>query len=84
MQDMSDYIARTPKQLGAILRGYRRERKLTQQAVGKGSGLVQSAVSLIESNPANTSLSRMYRMLAALDLELVVRPRGTTGRKTDW
>ncbi len=81
---MSDYIARTPKQLGAILRGYRRERKLTQQAVGKGSGMLQSDISQIESDPSSTSLSRLYRVIAALDLELVVRPRGATGRKTDW
>jgi HTH-type transcriptional regulator/antitoxin HipB len=82
--DMSDYIARTPRQLGAILRGYRRERKLTQQAVGKVSGLPQGAVSQIESDPATSSLSRIYRMLAALDLELVVRPRGAIDRKTEW
>jgi hypothetical protein len=35
---MNEYTARTSKQLGAILRGYRRERRPTQQAVGEGGG----------------------------------------------
>ena len=81
---MSDFIARTPLQLGAILRGYRRERNLTQQGVGAGCGLPQAALSQIESNPTTTSLSRIYRILAALDLELVIRPRSSGDRKTEW
>ena len=81
---MRDYVARTPQQLGAVLRGYRRERKLTQQAVGAGCGLPQSAVSQVEANPTTTSLARIYRLLSALDLELVVRPKGSAAVKTEW
>lgn len=81
---MSDYVARTPTQLGAILQGYRRERKLTQKAVGESIGLPQGAVSQIESDPTTTSLSRIYRMLSALELELVIRPRSSSGGTTEW
>ena len=82
--DMDDFVARTPQQLGAILRGYRGERKLTQRAVGTATGLPQGAISEIESDPTTTSLSRIYRILAALDVELVIRPRKSGDRKTEW
>jgi HTH-type transcriptional regulator/antitoxin HipB len=81
---MPDYPIRTPQQFGPILRGFRRERKLTQRDVGARSGLAQNAVSLLETNPAPASLARIARVLAALDLELVVRPRKSDGRHTEW
>ncbi len=84
LHDMSEFAARTPQQLGEILRGFRREKQLTQHAVGKEAGLLQSAISQIESDPGPASLVRIYRVLSALELELVVRPRGMADRKTEW
>jgi len=81
---MPDYPVRTPQQLGAVLRGFRRERKLTQRAVGDRAGLAQNAVSLLEKDPGPASLVRIARVLAALDLELVVRPRKATDRPAEW
>ena len=81
---MNDFIARTPQQLGSILRGYRCEKKLTQHLVGSRCGLPQAAISQIESDPTTTSLSRIYRVLAALDLELVIRHRGDGRGQTEW
>ena len=78
------FVARTLKQLGAILRGYRHERQLTQKGVGSHCGLSQAALSQIESDPTTTSLCRIYRILSTLDLELVVRPKGPDGQKTEW
>ena len=45
-----DYVARTPKQLGPILRSIRVERGLTQKEAGAKVGLKQSTVSAIESD----------------------------------
>ena len=81
---MPDYPIRTPKQLGAILRGFRRERKLTQRDVGARAGLAQNAVSLLETDPGPASVARIARVLAALDLELVVRLRKPISRNTEW
>lgn len=81
---MPDYPIKTPQQLGAILQGYRRERKLTQQAVGASVGFPQNAISQIEANPGTASLARVFKVLAALDLELVVRPRNAVGSKSEW
>lgn len=81
---MPDYPIRTPQQLGAVLKGFRRERKLTQRAVGDRAGLAQNAVSLLEIDPGPASFARITRILAALDLELVVRPRKASGRSSEW
>jgi HTH-type transcriptional regulator / antitoxin HipB len=81
---MNEYPVRTPQQLGAVLRGFRRERELTQQAVGARAGLAQNAISMIETDPGPASLARIARVLAALDLELVVRPRKKDGRRAEW
>jgi HTH-type transcriptional regulator / antitoxin HipB len=81
---MTEYPIKTPQQLGVVLQGYRRERKLTQRTVGKNVGLAQNAVSLIETNPGPASLERIFKVLSSLDLELVVRPKKATGRQTEW
>ena len=84
-----DYVARTPAQLGPILRSIRAERGLTQQEAGAKVGLKQSTVSAIESDPARTSVDSLYKLLSALGLELVIRykpsDRGPSGtRKQEW
>ncbi len=81
---MPEYPIRTPQQLGAVLRGFRRERKLTQRAVGDRAGLAQNAVSLLETDPGPASLARIARVLAALDLELVVRSRKSADLSAEW
>jgi HTH-type transcriptional regulator/antitoxin HipB len=71
-------LARTPKQLGAIIRRQRRKLGLTQGQLGERAGLRQETISLMEAgNPANR-LDTLLTVLAALELELQVAPR--TGR----
>jgi HTH-type transcriptional regulator / antitoxin HipB len=84
-----DYVARTPAQLGPILRSIRAERGLTQQDTGAKVGLKQSTVSALESDSARSSVETLYKLLSALGLELVVRykpsDRGPSGtRKQEW
>jgi HTH-type transcriptional regulator / antitoxin HipB len=84
LEDMNDYPVKTPKQLGSVLQGYRRERGLTQTDVGTKVGLAQKAVSKIELAPERAGLNMIFKLLAALDLELVVRPRGTPAGRSEW
>ena len=83
-----DYVARTPAQLGPILRSIRAELGLTQQDAGAKVGLKQSTVSVIESDSARTSVATLYKLLSALGLELVVRrkpsDRSPGTRKQEW
>lgn len=79
-----DYPLKTPDQLGAVLKGFRRERQLTQAVLGSRVGLPQNAVSEIESLPGRSSLARVFKLLAALDLDLVIRRRQLSGKRSDW
>ena len=81
---MAEYTIKTPEQLGSMLRGFRRERKLSQQEVGTKAAFPQPVISKIEANSGKVTLSRLLKVLAVLDLELVVRPRGQAKRLREW
>jgi HTH-type transcriptional regulator/antitoxin HipB len=70
-----DTIARTPKQLGAGVRRYRRQKGLTQGSLGDLMHARQATVSKLESGEPATQLRILMDALAALDLELVIRSR---------
>ena len=70
-----DTIARTAKQLGAALRRFRRQKNITQESLGQLMHARQATVSKLESGESGTQLGVLTDALAALDLELVVRPR---------
>jgi HTH-type transcriptional regulator/antitoxin HipB len=70
-----DQIARTPKQIGAIVRRERRKRNLTQDELGSRVHLRQATISRLEAGAPATRLSTLLDILPTLDLEIVVRPR---------
>jgi HTH-type transcriptional regulator/antitoxin HipB len=72
---MNQQIARTEKQLGAILRRARKLAGLTQAGLGKNIHLRQGTVSRLEAGEPAIQLHTVMEALAALDLELVVRAR---------
>ncbi len=70
-----DQIARTPKQLGALIQRRRRLLGLTQTEAADRAGLRQELVSRIESGSPGTAIRSICDLLAALDLELSVSER---------
>lgn len=74
-------FARTPQQLGALIRRARRQAALTQGALGAKMGARQATISKLEAGEPATQLRTLMDALAALDLELVVRPRTKTAPK---
>ena len=72
-----DQIARTSTQLGAALRRRRKHLGLSQAELGQRINLRQATVSALESGEVNTKLTTLLDALAALSLELVVRPRSS-------
>lgn len=70
-----DVVARTPAQLGAALKSARIRRGLTQTDAASNVGLKQKTVSSLENVGAKTSVETLYKMLSALDLELVIRDK---------
>ena len=72
-------LARTPKQIGNIVRRTRRKIGLSQAQLGEMAGLRQATISLVESGDAGTKLNTLLSILAALDLEfrIVQRSKGS-------
>ena len=82
-----DYLARTPKQLGQILRGYRKQKRLSQKETGDRVGLLPKTISGLEIEPGRASLESLFKLLSALDLELVVQDkagRQESTRPREW
>lgn len=75
-------IVRTVKQAGEAIRRARRQQNLTQTDLGGLMGVRQATVSKLESGEPATQLRILMDALAALELELVVRPR-TTAESSD-
>ena len=68
-----DYSVKTPEQLEQVLRALRKDKGLTQAQTGRRAGLRQGAVSTLESAPGKASVERLFRVLSALEVELVLR-----------
>ncbi len=73
-----DPIIYSPKSLGNVLKRQRKAKKLTQTEVGDAFKLDQTTVSSIEQGAAGTRLETLFRMLAALDLEMIIQPKKNT------
>ena len=78
-----DYVVRTPQQLGAILKGTRKRKGLSQAKIGAKAGFAQPKISLIESHTASTSIEILYKTISALGLEIVLRDKPAVNAK-DW
>lgn len=74
---MMDQIARSAEQLGSILARARVAREETQKTLGERIATRQPTISSLEQGREGTRLSTLFEVLAALNLEIVVRPRQT-------
>ena len=76
MNSSQDEISvRDPLNLGSALSRFRKQSDLTQQALGDQAGIKQNAISSVESGSPGTRLRTLFRILAALNLELIIRRR---------
>ncbi len=69
-----EIIARTPLQLANSIRVRRRKLGLSQEVLAQKIGVRQKTLSDIE-NARSARLDTLLRILAVLDLELVIRER---------
>ena len=70
-------LVQSPKGLALYVRGQRKERKLTQTAVGEVVGILQDTISDFENKPGSSKVDTMFRILGALGLEVHIVPSGT-------
>lgn len=73
--DVLEVPVRNTTQLGTAILRFRKHNGWTQNALGKRAGLKQPIVSTTEHGASGTSLETFFKLLAALDLEIVVRRR---------
>ena len=80
-----EQVIRMPAQLAQLLISLRRQQGLSQAALAqKVGGISQARLSALELNPGRFTLERLLLILAALDLELVVRPRRRSNEPAEW
>lgn len=65
----------SPESLGVVLRTIRKQKGFSQKDAGHAVGMGQHTISKIEKGNPGTGLGTLFRLLSALDLELVVQPR---------
>jgi HTH-type transcriptional regulator/antitoxin HipB len=65
----------SPESLGTVLREVRKQKGLNQTAAGKLVGIDQATVSKVEQGSGGTQLDTLFRLLAALELEMAIQPR---------
>lgn len=80
-----DAPARTPRQIGNLIRRARKQRGWSQSLLAERVGVRQGTISLIETGNPAARLDTLLAILAALDLELQVasRRKGTRAEIED-
>jgi len=79
-----EQLVTSPKALGTAIRRQRRNKELTQKEAGYEFVLEQSTVSSIERGAEGTRLGTLFRLLAALDLEMVIRSKDEDIKAEIW
>lgn len=76
--------AHTPKQLGQILKGQRKSQALTQKKAADMVGLLPKTISKLELDTDTSTIESLYKLLSALQLELVVQTKSQASSSREW
>ena len=64
------YPIKTLGQLPLVIKGFRKEKQLTQATMGEKLGITQQSYAAFEANPAAATLDRLFTVLRLLDVEI--------------
>lgn len=70
-----EQLVYSPETLGNVVKRARKREGLNQKEAGTPFNIEQSTVSSIEQGTPGTRLETVFRLLAALDLEMVIRSK---------
>jgi HTH-type transcriptional regulator / antitoxin HipB len=70
-----DYPVRTRDQLRSLLVAFRKARNLSQTILADDLGVTQQALSALENDPTSASFERLFNLLSALQVDIVLRTR---------
>ena len=79
-----DQVANSTEALGRVIRDARKRMSLSQAALASRVGVHQPTISNIERGTKHTSVDTLLRLLATLQLQFVIRDRGSEDLKTPW
>ncbi|TCP95996.1 HTH-type transcriptional regulator/antitoxin HipB [Cricetibacter osteomyelitidis] len=68
-------VVTSSKMLAQVMREFRYRQGLSQTDLAKQAAIKQATVSAFENMPDSTKLETLFKLLAGLELELVVQPR---------
>ncbi len=81
-------LIHSPTDLAQYYRDQRKQRGLSQAAIAEEIAVRQDTVSKFELKPDNVRLDTLFRLLAALDMEMHLVPTGhsesVAGQKKGW
>lgn len=66
------YPIKTLSQLPLILKGFRKEKSLTQATMAEKLGITQQSYAYFEANPATATLERLFMVLRMLDVQITL------------
>ena len=66
----------SPRGLADALQQARKQQNQTQKTIGELAGTKQSTVSAFETSPEHARIETLFKLLSALNLELVLESRG--------
>ncbi|MDP2027776.1 helix-turn-helix transcriptional regulator [Sulfuriferula sp.] len=64
------YPIKTLSQFHLVLKGFRKEKGLTQAAMAEKLGITQQSYAYFEANPAAATLERLFMVLRMLNVEI--------------
>ncbi len=81
-------LIHSPTDLAQYYRDQRKQRGLSQTSIAEEVALRQDTISKFELKPDNVRLDTLFRLLAALDMEVHLVPKGQSlsvkGQKKGW
>ena len=70
------FQVQSAEELGSLLRGLRRARRLTQAQLATRASLLPKTISALESGSGHVLVSTLMRCISALEVEMTIAPRG--------
>ena len=73
-----------PKQLGMLLKSYRKSQKISQKEFSEMVGVCQSRVSYLENHPEDMSFEQLMRWVGVLGLQIKLAIKKDEPIETEW
>jgi len=73
----------TPFQLAYYLKSRRKSLNLTQKQAGELVGLLHKTISALESHPERCSLESFFKLVSALEIEMLLQPKPLPDEETE-